>query len=95
MIGLPLSSPACGRAWNLATKSFFGKGFAAAADAMQCFGSVNIATGDSAIAVPHAAARRGSSKDAALTAGTSGALRADWIIATGNARIGAAGSKLV
>ena len=43
---------------------------------------------------PPAAAKRGSSRGAALTAGASEALRADWIIATGNARIGAAGSKL-
>jgi hypothetical protein len=78
----------------LATKSFFGRGFAAAADAMQYFGSVNIATGDSAIAVPRVAARRGFDRDAVPTAGTSGAPRADWIIATGNARIGGAGSKL-
>ena len=94
MIGLPLSSPACGRAWDLTTESFFGSGSAVAADARRCSGSVNTATGDSAIAVPHAAAKRGSGRDAAPTAGTSGAPRADWIIATGNARIGAAGSKL-
>lgn len=94
MIGLPLSSPACGRAWDLKIKSFFGRGFAVAADAGRCSESVNIATGDSAIAVPRAAARRDSSRGATPTAGTSAAPRAGWIIATGNARIGAAESKL-
>ena len=94
MIGLPLSSPACGRACDWTTKSFFGREFAVPVDARRCSGSVNTATGDSAIAAPRAAAKPDSSRGAAPTAGTSAAPRAAWIIATDNVPIGAAGSKL-
>ena len=94
MIGLLLSSPRPRRAWDLATKSFFGRGFAAAVDATRCSGSVSTATGGSAIAAPRAVVGRDSSRGAAPITGTNAAPRADWIIATGNAHIGAAGSKL-
>ena len=54
---LPLSSPAWRRAWRFLAKSFSGSGFAGAAIAVRCSGSVGTVIGDSAIAAPPAAAQ--------------------------------------
>jgi hypothetical protein len=75
-------------------KSFSGSEFAAAADATRCFGSVSTVIVDSAIAVSPVAAKHACSRDAALTAATNEVRKDGWIIATGNANIGAAGREL-
>jgi len=58
-------------------KWFSGSGFAAAADARRCSGSVSIVIADSAIATPLAALKPGLSNGAAPTVATSGAPKDD------------------
>jgi len=72
-------------------KLFSDSGFAAATDATRCSGSVSTVIVDSAIVVPPAGVKRASSRGAAPTAASNGARKDGWIIATGNASIGAAG----
>jgi hypothetical protein len=70
-------------------KRFSGSGFAAAADVVECSGSVSIVIADNAIAVPLAVQKHGSSNDAAPTTAISGVRKDGWIIATGSGSIGA------
>ena len=84
---LPLSSPAGVHRWRLMAKWFSGSEFARAANATRCSGSVNTAIVDNAIAAPLAALKPGSSNDAWRTAGTSGARKDGWTIATGSGNI--------
>jgi hypothetical protein len=85
---LPLSTPARTHGWRLMAKWFFGSGLAAASDATRCSGSASTVIADTAIAVPLAALKPGSSSDAVPTAATSGAWKDDSIIATGSGNIG-------
>ena len=64
--------PRLRRAWSFMAKWFFVNGFASAMDATRCSGSVRTVIADSAIAVPPAAPKPGSSSAAAPTAVTSG-----------------------
>ena len=75
-------------------KSFSGSGFAVAAVARRCSGSVSTAIVGSAIAVPPVVTKHGSNSGDAQTAVTSGVRKAGWIIGIGNASIGAAGPGL-
>jgi hypothetical protein len=75
-------------------KSFFGSGFAVASDARRRSGSVSTAIAVSAIAVRRVVTGRGSSNGVAPTAVINGVRKAGWIIAIGNARIGAGGREL-
>lgn len=90
---LPLSSPACRRAWRFMAKRFSVNGFAAAANVTRCSGSVNTAIADSAIAARLAARKRGSGSDVAPTAATSRASKDGSTIATGSGNIGGAGRR--
>jgi len=70
-------------------KRFSGSGFAAAADVIECSGSVSIVIADNAIAAPLAVQMHVSSNGAAPTAAISGVRKDGWTIATGNGSIGA------
>ena len=72
-------------------KSFSGSGFAVAAIARQCSGSVSTAIVGSAIAVPPVVTKHGSNSGVAQTAVTSGVRKASWITGIDNASTGAAG----
>ena len=74
-------------------KWFSGSGFAVAADATRCSGSVSTVIVDSAIAAPPAVPKHGASSGAAPTAATNAARKAGSTIATGSASIGAARRK--
>ena len=82
-----------GRHWQVMARSFSVNGFAVAADATRCSGSVSTVIVDSAIAASPAVPKHDSSSGAAPTAVTNAARKAGSIIATGSASIGAAKRK--
>jgi len=87
---LPLSSPVSGLAWRFMAKLLSGSGFAVAAVARRCSGSVGTVIAGSVTVVPPAVTKPGCGRGAVPTAATNEVRKAGWIIATANARIGTA-----
>src|SRR5437867_9307150 len=78
-----LSSPAFEAGWRRASSVFSISGFAGRGLVARCFGSAAPVTAASGIAPSVAVSRLDAGSGARPTAGTSEALKDDWIIATG------------